>query len=189
MKDKLHKLAEEERSARLRRHQAQCSVCQHPQFEEIEEAWVNWGNTTLLAKDYGVSRDAVYRHMRALDLFKVRQKRVKVIYEKILERLDMVSVHGATLLAALRDYTALLEKEEAEQASTGASQEVSRPMSDLEPAELAKDEPLPEEGTSASSEGETSAAAVGNQEGEQGATPVPTQDVQNVETTTSGTLQ
>jgi hypothetical protein len=127
--------------------------------------------------------------MTALDLFKVRQKRVKLIYEKILERLDMVSVNGATLLAALRDYTALLEKEEAEQESTGASQEVSSPMSDLEPAELARDESLPEEGTSVSSEGETSAAAVGNQEAEQGATPVPSQDVQNVETPTSVTLQ
>ena len=150
---------------------------------------MNWANTTLLAKDYGVSRDAIYRHMRALDLFTVRQKRVKVIYEKILERLDMVSVNGATLLAALKDYTALLEKEEAEQESTDAPQEVSSPMSDLGPAELAKDESLPEGGTSVSPEGETGATAVGNQEGEQGATPVPTQDVQNVETTTSATLQ
>jgi hypothetical protein len=87
MKDKLHKLAEEERSARLRRHQTQCSVCRHPQCQEIEEAWVNWGNTTLLAKEYGLSRDAVYRHMKAFDLFKVRQQRVKIVYEKILERL------------------------------------------------------------------------------------------------------
>ena len=189
MKDKLHKLEEEERSARLRRHQAQCSICRHPQCQEIEEAWVNWENTTLLAKDYGLSRDAMYRHMRAFDLFKVRQQRVKIVYEKIIERLDMVSVNGATLLAALRDYSALLEKEEAKQASTGASQEVSSPISDLEPVELAKDESLPEEATSDSSEGETGAAAVGNQEGEQGATPVPSQDVQNVETTTSVTLQ
>jgi hypothetical protein len=127
--------------------------------------------------------------MSALDLFKMREKRVKLIYEKILERLDMVSVNGATLLAALRDYTALLEKEEAERESTGVSQEVSSPTSDLEPAEPAKDESLPEEGTSVSSEGETSAAAVGNQEGEQGATPVPSQDVQHVETSTSVTLQ
>ena len=189
MKDKLHKLEDEERSASLRRHQAQCGICRHPQCQEIEEAWVNWSNTTLLAKDYGLSRDAVYRHARALDLFKEREMRVKLIYEKILERLDMVSVNGATLLAALRDYRALLEKEEAKQASTGASQEVSSPMSDLGPVELSKDESLPEEGTSVSSEGETSATAVGNQEAEQGATPVPTQDVQDVETTTSVTLQ
>ena len=188
MKDKLHKLAEEERSARRRRHQGQCSICRHPQCQEIEEAWVNWGNTTLLAKYYGVSRDAVYRHMTTLDLFKVRQKRVKVIYEKILEQLDMVSVNGATLLAALRDYVALLEREE-EQASDLASQEVSSPMADLEPAELAKDESLPEGGTSDSSTGETGAAAVGGQEGEQGATPMPSQDAQNVEPTTTITLQ
>jgi hypothetical protein len=84
---------------------------------------------------------------------------------------------------------ALLKQEEAEQASDLASQKVSSPMSDLEPAELAKDESLPEEGTSDSSEGETVAAAVGNQEGEQGATPMPSQDAQNVEPTTTITLQ
>jgi hypothetical protein len=189
MKDNPRKLTDEEQRARLRRHQAQCSVCRHPQCQEIEEAWMNWANTTLLAKDYGVSRDAVYRHMRALDLFKVRQQRVKIVYEKILERMDMVSVNGATLLAALKDYTALLKQEEAERASTGASQEVSSPISDLEPAALAKDESLPEEATPVSSEGETGAAAVGNQEGEQGATPVTTQDVQNVEPTTAITVQ
>lgn len=189
MKDKLHKLAEEDWSARLHRHQAQCSVCRHPQCQEIEEAWVNWGNTTLLAKEYGLSRDAIYRHMRALDLFKVRQKRVKLIYEKILERLDTVAVNGATLLAALRDYVALCEREEAEQASAGASQEVSSPMSDQESEVLAEDGPLAEEGASDSLEGETGAAAVGNQQGEQGATPVPSQDAQNVEPTTTITLQ
>jgi hypothetical protein len=42
MNDKLHKLAEEERNAKLRRHQAQCSVCRHPQCQAIEEAWIDW---------------------------------------------------------------------------------------------------------------------------------------------------
>jgi len=48
MNDKLRKLTEEEWNAMLRRHQVQCSVCRHPQCREIEEAWVHWGNTTLL---------------------------------------------------------------------------------------------------------------------------------------------
>jgi hypothetical protein len=127
--------------------------------------------------------------MTALDLFKVRQKRVKVIYERILERLDMVEVNGAILLAALRDYVALLKQEEAKQESTGAPQEVSSPMPDQESEVLAEGGPLAEEGASDSLEGETGAVAVGNQQSEQGATHVPSQDVQNVEPTTSITLQ
>ena len=174
---------QEEQSVSLGRHQAQCSICSHPQCEEIEEKWINWGCTTLLADHYEVSRYAIYRHMSALDLCKERQKRVKFVYEKMIERLDIAQVNGATILAALKDYIALCEREEAKQASALAPQEVSRPLSENEPEVLAKDEPLPEEATPNSPEGETGAAAEGNQQVEQGATPLPSQDVQNVEPT------
>ena len=183
-------LRQEERSASLGRHRSQCSICAHPWCQEIEEAWTNWGNTTLIADRFKVSRDAIYRHMNALGLFSERQRRVKFVYEKIIERLDSAPVNGATILAALKDYISLCEREEAKQASAGAPQEVSRPTSSQEPEALAEDGCLPEEATLKSSrEGETGAAAGANQEGEQGATPVPSQDAQNVEPTTTITLQ
>jgi hypothetical protein len=127
--------------------------------------------------------------MTALDLSKERNKRRGLLLQKVLERGDIIRFTGANYLKAFELLNALLEREEAEQASDLASQEVSSPISDLEPAELAKGESLPEGGTSDSSEGETGVAAVGNQEGEQGATPLPTQDVQNVEPTTAITVQ
>jgi len=177
---------QEEQSVSLGRHQAQCSVCSHPQREEIEEEWIDWGCTRLLADRYSVSRYAIYRHMKALDLFKERQKRVKFVYEKIIEQLDLAPVTGATILAALKGYLSLCQQE-AKQASL-APQEVSLPMSDQEPKVLAEEEGLPKEATPNSPEGDTGAAE-GHQQVEQGATPVPSQDVQNVEPTTSITLQ
>jgi hypothetical protein len=150
---------------------------------------VNWECTTLLAHKYALSRDAIYRHMRELGLFKERQKGIKFLYEKVLERGDTITFTGANFLKTLAAYTALLEREEAKQAGTDASQEISCPMSDQESEMLAEDEPLPEEGTSDSPEGETGAAAVGHQQGEQGATPVPSQDGQNPEPTASITVQ
>jgi hypothetical protein len=182
-------LRQEERGASLGRHQSQCSVCSHPQRQEIEEAWLNWGNTTLLADHYKVSRDAIYRHMKALGLFSERQKRVKFAYEKIIERLDMVSVSGSTVLAALKAYISLCEREEAKQASALAPQEVSRPMSDQEPDVLEEDGSFPEEATANSLGDETGAAAEDNQQVEQGAIPVPSQEVQNLESTANNTLQ
>ena len=77
-------------SASLCRHQCQCSVCSHPQRQAIEEEWVNWGSTTLLAEKCGLSRDGIYRHAHALGLFRERQKGIKRLYEKVLERLDSV---------------------------------------------------------------------------------------------------
>jgi len=189
VRDKLHEVSQEERGARLGRHQAQCSVCRHPQCQEIEEEWINWGNTTLIAERSGVSRYAIYRHMRVLDLFKERQKRIKFVYEKIIERLDTASCNGATVLAALRDYVALCARDEADEASALASQKASGLMSDEASEVLAKDEPIPEEGTAASPQGETGGAAEGREQGEQGATPVPSQDGQNVEPTVTVTLQ
>jgi len=188
MNAKLREVEQGERSSSLRRHQAQCSVCQHPQSQEIEEAWTHWGSTTLLARDYGVSREAIYRHMGALDLFKERAKRRRFLLEKVLEHADTTVFTGGNILKAFELYMDS-EREEERQASDLASQEVSSPMADLEPAELAKDESLPEGGTSDISAGETGAAAVGDQQGEQGATPMPSQDAQNVEPTPTITWQ
>jgi hypothetical protein len=127
--------------------------------------------------------------MRELGLFEERQKRIKFLYEKVLERGDTITFTGANFLKTLAAYTALLEREKAKQASALASQEVSLPMSDQEAEVLAEDEPLPEEGGSDTSEGKAGAAAEGQQEGEQGATPVPSQDGQNPEPPASITVQ
>ena len=189
MKDQLPEIPEGDRSAKLRRHQAQCSVCQHPQCQEIEEAWVNWESTTLLAQKCALSRDAIYRHTRVLGLVKERSKRLRFLLEKVLERADTIVFSGGDFLKAFQLYTADLEREEAKQASALASQEASRPVSDQEAEVLAEDEPLPEKGTSDSLEGEAGGAAEGHQEGEQGATPVPSQDGQNPEPPASVTVQ
>jgi hypothetical protein len=124
-----------------------------------------------------------------LGLSKERNKRRRLLLEKVLERGDTIVFSGGNYLKAFELLNALLEREEAEQASADASQEVSCPVSDQESDVLAEDGPLAEEGASDRLEGETGAAAVGIQQGEQGATPVPSQDVQNVEPTTSIPLQ
>ena len=33
------------------RHQAQCSVCKHPERDEIELAWIEWGYTNGIAQN------------------------------------------------------------------------------------------------------------------------------------------
>jgi hypothetical protein len=121
----------QERTARLRRHESQCTICSHPLRLDIEDAWVNWGNTTLLAKDYGVSRDALYRHMHAVGLYQERQKKRKRLYENILERADITQFTGGNLVAVLKGYAALCAQEEdGERATRSPSQDepCSEPM-------------------------------------------------------------
>lgn len=76
----------EARSVNLGRHQCQCTICLSPYCQQIEEEWINWGNTTLIAERYGVTRDAICRHAHALDLFSKRQRNIKMALERIIER-------------------------------------------------------------------------------------------------------
>ena len=59
------------------RHEYQCSICSHAQRAEIEEAFVNWVSPGRIAKEHGVSRDAVYRHAHALSLMEPRRRNVR----------------------------------------------------------------------------------------------------------------
>ena len=98
-----HFTPQEGPSASVRRHQSQCSVCSHPQRQEIEDAWLNWANTTELADKYRLSRDALYRHMHALGCYSERQSRRKRLYENILERAQMTSFRGSDLVKVSRN--------------------------------------------------------------------------------------
>lgn len=175
---KAQEVWQEERIISLKRHQSQCRLCSHPQREEIEEAWVNWGRTTLLADRYGLSRDGIYRHMHALGLDRKREKNRKGFYGGILERRDTVSFSGSNLLAAFKDYASLCEREEEQQQEKKGLlvRELFQRMSKQEREAFAEDGSLPEwflaEATPEdSAHGEGEIPADGTQLGSQGATP------------------
>ena len=131
-------------SVNLGRHQAQCTVCQHPQRQEIEEAWIGWGYTNHIAKDYGVSRDSIYRHAHALGLFSKRQKNHKLVVEKIMERLDWTEIHGSDILSAIKIYEKIISAEQRiEQAQATNPKELLERMSQEERDAFARDGSLP----------------------------------------------
>jgi hypothetical protein len=171
----------------LGRHQSQCTVCSHPQRQEIEEEWVNWGNTTLLADRSGLSRDSLYRHMRATNADIKRQKNIKGALERMIERLDMASLSGSTIMAALKAYISFCEREEGKQEKGLPPKELLQRMSKQEREAFVQDGSLPEWFSSeldatpkVSPGGEIDAPAEASQEGEKGATPIPSQDSEKV---------
>ena len=86
------------------RHQSQCSICGHPQREAIDDAFTGWGSPTKIAAEYSVSRDAVYRHARAMALLEKRRRNVRAALERIIEKAGDVDVNGATVVAAVSAY-------------------------------------------------------------------------------------
>ena len=93
----------------LGRHQAQCAICNHPDREQIEYEWVNWGRTSYIAECYRVSRYGLYRHAHALDLFSKRERNIKGALEKIIERMDVTDMSGGTILGAIKLYLSLIK--------------------------------------------------------------------------------
>ncbi|MCI0620169.1 MAG: hypothetical protein L0387_00585 [Acidobacteria bacterium] len=93
-----------EKPANRGRHETWCKVCQHPEREVIEREWLGWGNTTRLAKEYGLSSDSIYRHAHALNLFEKRQRNIRKALERIIERSESVGVNASAVVGAIQAY-------------------------------------------------------------------------------------
>jgi hypothetical protein len=88
----------------LGRHEYHCSVCAHPRRQEIEQEWIGWGNTSRIARKYRVSRDSIYRHAHAMDLFSKRQRNIRKALERIIEQAETVDVNAPAVVAAIQAY-------------------------------------------------------------------------------------
>ena len=71
---------------RISRHEAHCTVCKRPDRAEIEEKYINWQSRIRLEEEYGLPRDSLYRHAKALSLNDRRQSNLIGALETIIER-------------------------------------------------------------------------------------------------------
>jgi len=89
----------------LERHEAKCTICNHPDREEIDEDFVHWLNPFRLAARYTLrDRSAVYRHARATGLYELRRTHMQFILEHVLEQVEDVDVTAHSIIRALRAY-------------------------------------------------------------------------------------
>ena len=70
--------------------------------KEIERQFVDWGNTTRIAKEYGLTRDSVYRHAHATGLFVRRQRNIRAALERIIEKSEGVEVTASAVVSAIQ---------------------------------------------------------------------------------------
>ena len=181
---------QEGQSASLRRHQSQCSVCCHPECQEIEEAWLDWANTAQLAEKHRLSRYAVSRHMDALGLDRVRQTNRKRLFEKVLERVEITTFKGSDLVKVLKEYAALCGGDESEQAASLPAQGMLDSVSGREaeePAEVGA--PLAEPAPQGTPEVKSVPTAEGNEQGEPAVTPPASPEAEILEAAVSNTAQ
>lgn len=84
------------------KHQANCTVCAHPECQEIEHDFISWKSPATIAGEYKLrNRSAVYRHARAFDLYTHREKNVRAALARIIEQVDAVEITGANIIQAI----------------------------------------------------------------------------------------
>ena len=88
----------------LGRHAAECKICAHVNRAEIEQEFVGWAGANQIAKTFGVSRDSLYRHAHAVDLFRKRQRNIRAALERIIEQAGEVDVNAAAVVSAIMAY-------------------------------------------------------------------------------------
>ena len=79
----------------IHRHEAQCSVCRHPDRQIIEDEFVNWASPRATAKDFDIDFRAIYRHARVYNLIATRNRNVRGILSQLLERAEHVATPTA----------------------------------------------------------------------------------------------
>jgi hypothetical protein len=91
----------------IMRHRRLCTICHHPEREAIEEAFLQWRNVRLIAGEFHASGGptAIYRHARALNLFKERNLNLRSALELMIEHSERSSPSAEAIIKAIRAHT------------------------------------------------------------------------------------
>jgi hypothetical protein len=91
------------------RHTRKCQICNHPELEAIEEAYIHWVKPTTICRQYDLSWAALYRHAEVRKLKPLRSQNLRSVLDKILERGVETEITGETVLKAVKYYVCLTD--------------------------------------------------------------------------------
>lgn len=86
-------------------HSAHCTVCAHPQRENIEQKFTLWESPAKIAAEFKLrDRSAVYRHAHAVGLFSQRDRNLRTVLGRLIERIDEVEPTASAVVQAIGLY-------------------------------------------------------------------------------------
>jgi hypothetical protein len=89
----------------LGRHKQSCTICAHPDKENIERDFLDWKSAIQIATDYSLaSRQTVYFHAKAFGLYPKRDRNIRAALASFIERGSGVEVTAASYIAAVQAY-------------------------------------------------------------------------------------
>lgn len=128
------------------RHEASCSICRHRERQGIERSFIAWESASKIAREYKVNVHALYRHVKALNLFPQRNRNIRWALRWIIEKgmtlrrvTPAVVVQAIAVFARINSRGQLIERRE-----TVNLNELFDRMSNSELDAYARDGSLPE---------------------------------------------
>lgn len=91
------------------RHNRKCRVCNHPDRDDIEAYFIQWGSPQAISSYYKLPDGSLRRHARAVGLYARRQQSLRSALENVLEKSTTAHVTGDTIIRAVRAYTCLTD--------------------------------------------------------------------------------
>lgn len=85
------------------RHKRKCEICNHPDREKIEAAFLRWVSSQLIVSEHNLAhRRCIYRHAHATGLYALRRLKFRCVVERIIEEVDRVSPTVDSVIRAIQ---------------------------------------------------------------------------------------
>jgi hypothetical protein len=85
-------------------HVSRCAVCCHQLRAYIETDFIHWTSPYTIAQDYGVPVRTIYRHAHALNLFALRDRKVRFALGNIIERVGRTAMTPDCIVRAIQAF-------------------------------------------------------------------------------------
>jgi hypothetical protein len=83
-------------------HSGKCSICNHPDRDLIEAAFLNWQPAERIVADFNLpARSTIYRHAKAADLLNQRRNDFRSALDQIIEQAGRVRATASSIVSAI----------------------------------------------------------------------------------------
>jgi hypothetical protein len=94
----------------LERHSRKCSICRHPQRQQIDESFLHWRSPATIMHCFGIENETtIYHHAHAFNFFALRNRNLQSALSNVIEDIDRHHFTGAEMLDAVRALAHLSE--------------------------------------------------------------------------------
>jgi hypothetical protein len=87
----------------LERHARKCTICRHPERQQIDESFLHWRSPQTIMHCFGIKTETtIYHHAHAFNLFALRNRNLQSALCNIIEDIDTRDFTGREILDAVR---------------------------------------------------------------------------------------